>query len=233
MSTPPDDLSELPWPALPRPAEHLRATIRRGSTGDLRGRRGLGTAQRLMASIGLSLFVVCVMITMNWHGDASPDTLRAALFGAAGWALVLTFVLAVGFLRPPGRRGDRRLRFALTLGVPLAFFAYLALAASHRLPLGEVFVAGQAAGALGCGLHALLFGAIVGGGTLALWRGTDPFSPGLSGALAGLAAGLVGAIVVGVACPSGETWHLWLGHGAAVLVLAVSGWLAGRRWLTP
>ncbi len=235
MSHPPQDelLRDLPWPEAPQPPEKLSDKIRSECTDDLKPNRGLSAGRRLTLSVGLAVLVLGVMIGLALRGERPPETLRAALFGAAGWAVVMAAVLAVGLASPPGRRLARGLRLALAVGVPVAFMAYLALAASVRLPLGEFFTAGHAGGAVGCGLHALLFGGIVGGGTLFVWRGTDPFNPGLSGALSGLAAGLIGAVTIGVTCPSGETWHLWLGHGAAVIALALAGVLAGRRWLSP
>jgi hypothetical protein len=138
----------------------------------------------------------------------------------------------VGLVRPPGKRGSRVLRLALAISIPIAFVAYLALAASSSLPLGR-FLHEGVGHTVACGVHALLFGALVAGGTLFLWRGTDPLTPGLSGAIAGLLGGLAGAVGIGVSCPSGESWHLWLAHGSAVLLFVGLGFWAGRRWLAP
>ncbi|HEY3499230.1 MAG TPA: NrsF family protein, partial [Polyangiaceae bacterium] len=76
-------------------------------------------------------------------------------------------------------------------------------------------------------------GALVTGGVLLLWRRTDPMSPGVSGALAGLAGGMGSALAFGVACPSHEAWHLWLSHGVVVVALVVLGGAVGRRLLAP
>jgi hypothetical protein len=110
--------------------------------------------------------------------------------------------------------------------------AYLSLAATESVPFHEFLVA-HTDSTLRCGLHALLSGAIVSGGVMMLWRHTDPFTPGLSGALVGLFGGLCGAIALGVACPHGQSWHLWLGHGLAVALLTLGGWAVGRKWLAP
>jgi hypothetical protein len=226
-------LSERPWPEPPAPPPELSASIKKQCTGNLKARRGLSAAQRVALSVVFSALVVG-MLTYLSAGSERPDgALRAALFGAAGWGLVQAAVLGVGLAQPPGKRVARHWRLAVAVGVPVLFLAYLALAASTRLPLGEFFHGHHAGGAVGCGLHALLFGAIAAGGTLFVWRGTDPLTPGLSGALAGLVGGLAGSVAIGVACPSGETWHLWIGHGVAVLLLAFAGWLVGRRWLAP
>lgn len=225
-------LQDLPWPEPETPRADLGASIVKQCTESLQPKRGMTALARTALSFALALGVVLVFGVLS-SAQRPEGALRAALFGAAGWAVVQALVLAAGFLRPPGRRGGANLRFVLAVAVPVAFLAYLAFAASEQLPLGEFFSASHGGGALGCGLHALLFGAISGGGTLFLWRGTDPFSPGISGALAGLVGGLAGAVTIGVTCPSGETWHLWLGHGAAVAALALAGALLGRRVLSP
>jgi hypothetical protein len=234
MAEVPNDeaFQHLPWPEPERPSAELSASIVKQCTDGLQPKRGMTAMTRTVLSLLLALGVVLVFGVLS-HVQRPEGAMRAALFGAAGWAVVQALVLAAGFLRPPGRRGVATARLALAVGVPVLFLAYLAFAASEQLPLGEFFSAGHGGGALGCGLHALLFGAISGGGTLFLWRRTDPFSPRVSGALAGLAGGLAGAVTIGVTCPSGETWHLWLGHGAAVATLAVAGALLGRRVLSP
>jgi hypothetical protein len=84
-----------------------------------------------------------------------------------------------------------------------------------------------------CGTFALIVGAIASGGTLYVWRRTDPLTPGLSGALAGLLGGIAAGVGVGIACPSAESWHLWLAHGTTVLVLVIVGAVVGKKWLAP
>jgi hypothetical protein len=91
----------------------------------------------------------------------------------------------------------------------------------------------QTEGIMRCTLWSLLFGSVVAGTVLTLWRRTDPFDPGVSGALAGLVGGLTGALTVGVACPNFEAWHLCVGHTLGLVVLGVLGWMVGRRWLAP
>ena len=92
----------------------------------------------------------------------SEAALRAALYGALGWVVVTAGVLFLGLARPPGRRGSRALRLGLAAVVPVAFFVYLAFAGSGRLPFGE-FVGEHAGWAVGCGLIATFFGALVRG----------------------------------------------------------------------
>jgi hypothetical protein len=78
-----------------------------------------------------------------------------------------------------------------------------------------------------------MLGAIVSGGVLFLWRGTDPLTPTVSGALAGLTGGLGSALALGVACPSHEAWHVGVSHGLVVVAMVGFGALVGRRLLSP
>jgi hypothetical protein len=233
MSSPEhESLPDLPWRAPPQPRPQVSDSIRAQCTRGLCKKRGMSSTTRWLLSLGLS-GAVFVLLWFLGHAQTRPEAaVRAALFGAAGWAIVQAIVLFVGLARPPGKRISREARFGVAVVVPIAFLAYLAFSAEERLPLGEFMTHGSA-WAVGCGLHALLFSAIAAGGTLFVWRGTDPLTPGLSGALAGLVGGLGGAAAIGVACRSGETWHLWLAHGVTIAVLMLGGWAVGRRWLAP
>jgi len=229
-----DPLGELPWPGEPAPPRpEVTRAIHDECTRDLCRKHGLSPARRLFMTLAMSAFVVGLLVYLTYGRQRPEGALRAALLGAVGWGIVQAFVLFVGLARPPGKRVSRRVRLLIAVAVPVAFLAYLAFEGTRWLPLGT-FVHTHAAGkAMTCGLHALLFGAIVSAGTLLIWRRTDPLSPGLSGALAGLVGGLAGAVAIGVACPSGETWHLWVGHGLTVVALIFLGWAVGRRLLAP
>lgn len=228
-----DPLGELPWPGEPAPPAEVTRAIHDECTRDLCCKQGLSPGRRLLMTLVMSTFVVGLLVYLTYGRQRPEGALRAALLGAAGWGIVQAFVLFVGFARPPGKRVSRRVRLLIAVTVPIAFLAYLALEGTRWLPLGTFVHTAAADKAMHCGLHALLFGAIIAGGTLLIWRRTDPLSPGLSGALAGLVGGLAGAVAIGVACPSGETWHLWVGHGLTVVALIFFGWAAGRRLLAP
>jgi hypothetical protein len=228
-----DTLADMPWPSPVDPPPELSRAIRRSCTQNLEKRRGLSSLQRL----GLSLLIAGVLVGLLHYGGVaqgrSETVLRAALFGALGWIAITAVVLFLGLGRPPGRRGSLALRVGVLLALPVIFFGYLAFAGSGHMPLGE-FVQGSHAGwAIGCGLVATVFGAAAAGGMWFVWRGTDPLTPGLSGALAGMAGGMVGAIAMGCGCAATETWHLWTSHGSVLIVLGLVGWLVGRRWLAP
>ncbi len=145
----------------------------------------------------------------------------------------MAVVLLVGLGHVPGKRPGRPIALALALGLPLLFLLVLGLDSTRILPIGEFFGTGQLARALPCFVHSFACGVGVSGGILLLWSRTDPFRPGVTGALVGLLGGLAGAVGVGLVCPSHEAWHLWMGHGLTVLALVLLGSTLGRRWLSP
>lgn len=230
MSSPDDEaLRDLPWPEPVPPPPELTASIRARCTADLEPKRSLSAGSRAAVSFGLWLLAalgIAVLEGLNENHSA-----RALVLGAIGWATVMGAVLFVGFAKPPGRRASRNARLALAVVIPVAFFAYLGLSGTEWMPFAGFLDTGGHA--LKCGMMSLGIGAL---GTLSIlfvWRRTDPFTPGISASLAGLLGGVAGAVAIGLVCPSGETWHLWLGHGAAVVALVALSALVGRRWLTP
>jgi hypothetical protein len=232
-SLPTDEfMGALPWPKPVAPRAHVTRAIMQRCTHDLQPASSVSGGQRALLSLSFSAAALLLFWLMSHRANGSSTAMDAALLGALGWGLVQSFVLLLGLARPPGRRGSQWLRWSIALAVPALFFGYLGYAASHTLPLSE-FVHGHAHRAAVCGLHAVLAGALLSAGVLAAWRRTDPITPGLSGALAGLVGGLSAAAALGVACPNNEAWHLWTAHGTTVVILVVAGWLAGKRWLSP
>jgi hypothetical protein len=236
MSFPPerDTLMDLPWrePATPRP--EVSQAIRQHCTRDLCSKRGLSPRSRVGVSLLVCATVIGSLLFLTRHHVRPPGALRAAIFGVVGWVLVQGLVLAVGLGAPPGRRITRTLRMAIAISVPLAFLFYLWHAAGYSLPVSKFVSEGQhAKWAAGCGFVTFLFGAAASACLMLIWRRTDPITPRLSGAFAGLVGGLTGAVAAGCACPSQEGWHLWLAHGLTVVALVCAGGLFGRRWLAP
>jgi hypothetical protein len=173
-------------------------------------------------------------------------TVFVAIQGPRGWAeswsharVILLAISAqvvllfVGLGTPLHKRVSARTRKIVLLIVTLSVLAVLWQASSERLPTAEFFAGAPLALAIRCGVVACAVGGLATVSIFLSWRGTDPFTPRLSGAIAGLAGGMVGAVVLGRACPSDEAWHIVLGHGLAVLLLAGAGSLAGRRLFVP
>lgn len=228
-----DALADLPWPTPAEPPKAVSAAICKECTKSLHGCRGASAEKRVMMSLLVSGGVTGLLIGLSVIFGSAGATLTSALYGAVGWAIIQVFVLVVGLARPPGRKPARALRLVIAVVVPLLFLGYLAATASSRLPFETFSQGATASHAVGCGLVSLFLGALVSGGVLLLWRGTDPLTPGLSGALVGLVGGLGGAVAMGIACPSHEAWHLGCAHGLGVIALVFLGGAVGRRLLSP
>lgn len=229
-----DPLADLPWPgATVTPSQACSEAIRGTCTKGLCKKRGVSATGRALVTLLLS---VLLLGYYTWYGftDHRPSgVMRTALYGAMGWLGAQALLVFVTLVRPPGKRGSRALRLGLLIGVPVLFLGYLALVSSHQVAFTK-FAQGASGGhALGCGLVALFMGALVAGGALVAWRGTDPYNPGISGAIIGMVAGISSGAGMSVACPSHEAFHSCFAHGLVVFALAVAGFGIGRRLLPP
>ena len=226
---PPDD---LPWPKA-APSAHVSAAIQKQCTMGIEPCRGPSAGHRLALSLGVSFAVLGILLILTHGGTRHAETFHAALIGAAGWGIVQAGVLWFGFAKPPGRRLPPAARIALVLVLPLLFIGYIVFAAPEWLPLGDFLSAARLERTASCGVVGLLVSAAASGGVLLLWRGTDPLTPGLSGALAGLVGGIGGGVAIGAACPTQEGWHSGIAHGLVVVAFVAFGWVVGRRLLAP
>jgi hypothetical protein len=235
MNRPPelDPVDDLPWPKA-TPSAHVSAAIHKHCTLGIEPCRGPSSAQRITLSLGVSFAVLAMLMYLSRGGGGHEgSTLRSVLIGAAGWGVVQALVLWLGFGKPPGRRLRPAARIAIALAIPLAFIAYIAFAAPEWVPFAEFLSAGRLERTASCGIVGLFVSALASGGVLLLWRGTDPLTPGLSGALAGLVGGIGGGIAIGAACPTQEGWHAGIAHGLVVVAFVAFGWVVGRRLLAP
>jgi hypothetical protein len=165
--------------------------------------------------------------------EFSDGAMRAGLYGALGWSVVLSLTLLIGLASPPGRRPRTLLRLGVAVLVPVLFLAYLTQAALAHVPFAVFSGGAHAEHAVRCGAICFAVGAVVTGGVMLLWRRTDPLTPGISGALVGLVGSMGSALGMGIACPSHEAWHLCVSHGVVVVALVVLGAAFGRRLLAP
>jgi hypothetical protein len=228
-----DALADLPWPSPAEPPKALSDAICSHCTKSLRSGRGASAEKRVLLSLLISGTLTGLLIALSVTTGSAGAIVSSALYGAAGWAIIQGLVLVVGLARPPGRKPARALRLVIAVVVPIVFLGYLATTASARLSFETFSQGATASHAVGCGFVSLFFGALISGGVLLLWRGTDPLTPGISGALVGLVGGLGGAIAMGIACPSHEAWHLGCSHGLGVIALVFLGGAVGRRLLSP
>ena len=220
------------WPKPIEPRPVVTEAIRSHCTAHLKPVRRLCPVTRWALSVLVSGSVVLVLL-LEGLIHHSTDALAGTLLAAIAWGTLQGLLLFIGLGRPPGRRVGRASRWAMTLGVPLLLLVYLAFIARRWTPFDTFIHSGSAHTVAGCSVHALLYGSLATTGILFVWRRTDPLSPGLSGAMAGLGGGLVGMFASEFSCPCSQIWHLWLGHGFVVFLLVALGWVIGRRWLTP
>jgi hypothetical protein len=229
-----EELDSLPWRKPVAPPPKLERAIRHACADGLKPSRPVSAARRVAWSIAASGAMFLALLAIGWSRHPPKAVVSTALLGAAAWGVAQALVLWVGLARPPGRRLARSVRWAVVLLVLGAFLGYLTIAATSMLsPHDFVEVPRSLRGTLACAVHALVFGLLATVALIALWSKTDPFSPGLSAAVAGLGGGLVGAVALDMTCASREAWHLWLGHGLTLVVIVALAWLAGRRWLSP
>ncbi len=220
-----------PFQALARAEEPPPLRVLEALRADMRSTRpapGPSRNRRLGAS-ALWLFA-CLLL-----GSFSAFSSQALwlIGGGSAFALVFGAALLAGVVPGSKRRVGLGLRRGLLGALALGLFGLLALSASEFAPWATVFDAAGCRQALGCGMHALLTGVLGVAGLLWIWRGTDPFTPGATGAVFGSIAGLLGAFSVGLSCSSHEGWHLVVAHGSSVVWLgAACGW-AGLKWLRP
>lgn len=234
MKRPSDPFEGATWPKQQCPSAELAQHIRDLCTADLRPRPQQGVMPRVIKSIALSGGLFAVLLAVGWQRHPPRQAIALALGGALVWGIVQASVVLVGFGRCPGKRVHRVLRWGLVIAVTSAFCLHLTLASDSRLAI-NAFVHHQPSihHTVVCGVHAMIFGVLAIAALFAVWRHSDPFSPRLSGAVSGLAGGLVGAVALDMTCPHMEAWHLWIGHGLALVVLVALGWFAGRKWLAP
>lgn len=229
-----DKPDEFVWPSMVPPSAAVSDAIRRTCTQDLVEKKPPSAAKRVLLSIVVSGSLFGTLLALGWMRHPPKDAILMALLGALAWGIIQASVLFVGHGKPPGRRATKTLRWAAVLAVPAAFAFHLALTTGAVFSFQEFLVFPRSLRTtVVCGVHSLLFGTAASVVLFTLWRRTDPFSPRLTGALTGLAGGLVGAVALDMTCANDEAWHLWLGHGVSLALFVVGGWLAGRRWLAP
>lgn len=220
-------LAQQPFDA---PSPQVSREIRRRCADRLQPASRWSRRRRVIVS--LVLMVVAAAMLALAHPRREDLSLLRPLAFAASAVFAMALVLVTSFGRPSTR--GLLWRVFLLIGVLVAFAGYLGVQQSgdiswaqwwQRPSHGEV--------AARCGLRALFLGALTGAGLFYVWRRSDPYTPQITGALAGLLCGLVAASATGFVCAGSESWHLWLGHGLTVLALVWLGAWLGRRFLSP
>lgn len=209
------------------PSERVLTALREEVRADKAPRSSISRAKRTGFSV-LALAIGFTLTTFKVAGH-SPGVFLVAL---AACSLSVGALLFSGVIPGSGRTSAGTRRYLLG-ALAVATFTVLALKADHFLSYGQ-FADGECLmRTTHCASYALLAGVIVSSGLMIIWRRTDPFSPGLTGALIGFLGGLIGTVSVSLSCRADEGIHLTLGHGIATVVVTGLCWWGGRKWLSP
>jgi hypothetical protein len=134
-----------------------------------------------------------------------------------------------------GHRGFGAGPTALALTGLIVATVYSALTLLRPLHLNDAQITTVAISPWGA--RCALIASIVGIGVMvcfaAALRRAAPVATGLRGVAIGAAAGMWAAVAVFVFCPSGNSWHLLVGHVLPPLALLGIGAVLVPRWLRP
>lgn len=229
--TPALDLERLPRFALSDdgPSDETRDALRKAIRADIEpvGSASVGARVAMVAGAAFA----CGALVVISFGSAGVDGIRRNLMAVAITAIaaLLTALFVGGSL---SRRADgwtsRRARALLVATVITGWSLYIVACVTD-----EALGAALRWAAIGCSFRSVVAGLAGLSAMLWVWRGTDPWSPRVSGALMGACAGSIASAGVGIPCPSGQGGHLMLGHWLAVPILAAIGAAVSKRVLAP
>jgi len=157
------------------------------------------------------------------HGAGRPWLTTAELVG--GWALACGPLSAAVLWRPRAVLPRRPpLMFALSLGTPIALFAWMQLFAG-------TYVEPFSRPGLRCMGFTLVAAAVPLAAFLLMRRGIEPRGPMAFGAAIGAICGAWASVAVTAWCPLTNALHALVGHVAPVVLLVLLGALVGKRLL--
>jgi hypothetical protein len=147
-----------------------------------------------------------------------------------GWALATGAAAWVGMVR--GRSMLGRSTAVLVTLIVAAPLAILAWKIGVTVPFGsQMMMPWPTRGGFRCLGLSLAIAAPLLAGCVVLRRHSDPVHPGIAGAALGVMAGVASGTLVDLWCPVAYLPHLLLGHILPLLVVALFGAWAGRRFL--
>jgi hypothetical protein len=208
------------------PSSETRDAIRRAVKDDLKPVRALSMQAR--ALLALAVAVLASVVGFALFGGLADAAASAPLRIGLVVVSLSTVAMVVAFTPRAVGQASRNLKIASIAAVGLGWTAYLAL----HCESGRLACALEGP-AFGCAFRGLVIGVLGGAGLFWLWRKTDPWTPRLSGALVGGAAGCIAAATVTMLCGGLSAGHLIVGHWLVVPILAIMGALAARRVLAP
>lgn len=218
----------LPELSFDGPSSDTRNAIREAVAADLDKvvPRSLGT--RIVH--GIIAAVIVGALTMASFGPSALTSTLARSDGLVIGLVITTLVVlyASSAFMPRLERVGRDTRLLAVVGIIAVYAIYLVSSVSE--PAWASALGGMA---IGCGVRSLAAGAIGAGAMMWIWRRSDPWTPGLSGALIGACAGIVASTCVGLVCTGGHGGHMLTGHFVAIPLLAIGGFVVSRRVLAP
>jgi hypothetical protein len=180
------------------------------------------TRRRAML-VGLALSVV-TLVALGMGAAHRPAQHAAFYVFALGLPILGGLcALAAGWASGTKGLGLRPAQLASALGVAVALFA-LSTLAEH---LGAVHEGGMKGTGACAAISALLAAVPLAAGFVAFRRSLAG-NVALRMACFGVGSGVLGAVLLRVHCPNDAAAHVALGHGAAVLLGALAGAIAGR-----
>ncbi|MDO9021076.1 MAG: NrsF family protein [Myxococcales bacterium] len=227
------ELDALTVPA-PSGDEALPPALRDALRRDARPVAAFSAWRRALPAAAVALAVAAVGLLARPRADLAHQPVGRMALGAG--AAVAGLAVALTLLLHGGRRGLGLPASVRWIFVGSALAGFAAVSAAVSVPVeGSVHLAGAAAwlARLGCALHGTALAALVGAVLFYGARRSAAVSPAAAGAVAGLGAGLVGALAQHLQCPVMDLDHTLVAHLAPVALGALLGALAGRRWLAP
>ncbi len=214
--------------------EELPPVLREALARDARPVTALDPWRRALPVVAVAAALAAVMVRMRPRGDLAHQS--AAHLGLGLGAVVSGLAVSLALLLHGGRSGlglPARLRWTV---MAVVFACFELVMAAVTVPVeGSVHLAGAEAwqARVTCGMHGTLFAAAAGLVVFYGARRSAAVNPVTAGAVAGLGAGLVGALVQHLHCPVMDLDHTLVSHVVPLVVGVVVGSLSGRRWLAP
>jgi hypothetical protein len=188
--------------------------------------------RRLLLALGVSAIVALLgMLVMIGPRPDMMDALGTAMFWiklAYTGAIGLVGVWAVERLSRPGLNAGARL---VWIALPLAAMGLMALGRllTTAPELRRALVMGASADV--CPWRIMATSAPIFLGLVWAMRGLAPTRPGIAGAVAGLAAGGLGAAIYALHCPETAAPFVAIWYSLGILGAGAIGWLTGPRLL--
>ena len=210
------------------------STALREATAAMRPVQPFAPWRRALAPAVAAAVVGLVGLSLVPRADLGAQPVPRIVAGVLGILLVLG--VSVGALLHRGAFGvgaPPRTRWTAVVALLAGFEA---LNAWVTVPVrGSLHLAGVAAwqGRCFCALYGTIVAGLVAVVVFRVARRSAVVSPASAGALAGLAAGCAGVLGQHITCPVMDLDHTLFAHAAPLLLCAVAGSWAGRRWLAP